>query len=202
MLLSQVIYSHGAITNLPIRTTIQPSINPIGAVYTGASTNQNVSIASGAVKTAAQMSSNLASVGTVYTDATPCRYNDNWNATNALTAGSQVITWNVTETHPNSTCVFNWLKDGKYAGPLSEPFACAAQLTSGESHTVIVPPCAASDKCTIQWYWSADLPIAQFLNCIDFTATLPGTNSTHSGSQQQGGNFLNSLVLLVMGFLY
>ena len=202
MLLIQIIYSHGQITNLPIRQTVSPIINPVAAVFTGKALS-NVSIATGAVKTAQQMQSNLNSVGSVFSGAIPCRYNSSWNATNKLTQGPQDIVWEVTESHPNSTCVFNLLKNGQYVSSLSDPFACAAEKTSSEKKTITIPTCSADDKCTIQWYWSADAPIAQFINCVDFVATDPTNSSStkKSGSHKSNFNLMSSIAIFIAGFL-
>ena len=191
MLLNYLSFSHGVITNPQIRQSIFPETYPVGEVFKGSST-ANLNIKTGQIKTTAEMMSNLASVGSVYSDSAPCRYNNIWNATNFLSAGPNIISWNVSIVHTNSTCIFNLYKNEVHITTLSDPFQCALSA-SMESHTIFLPECTLADKCTIQWYWSADLPIAQFINCIDY--------STASNISYTSNNLEIALVLLAVALL-
>ena len=186
MLFSTVVFSHGYITSLKLRTTPAPVDSPISKVYSGTAPTLNVTLTGvGALKTVQNLQDNLKATNAVFKDAAPCRYNNVWASSNTLKAGPLAVTWNVTEAHPGSTCAFFLLKNGEFSSALSSPFDCAATIAPSVSKTITIPECSAADKCTIQWTWSSDGP--QFLNCMDFstggtTTTTPTTGVPASGT--------------------
>ena len=192
MLFNPVIFAHGYINSLKIRTTATPFNSSLGKVFKGTPPTVNVTLTGvGKLKSVAELQANLKAINSIYPDASPCRYNNVWEASNALKVGPLPVTWAVSEVHASSTCVFSLLKNGVHSGPLSEPFPCGDVISTAASKTITIPACSAAEKCSIQWFWNSDTPGSQYVNCMDFTTGTtteapPATGTPPAGSQTGG----------------